>query len=142
VRWTPTQAAEGGGYPASAVIGAEHNIRSLARILCSDAFECLYPRLEDRDLLFFVANMRRSDAWAARPVDADGSTATPLFSQRAWDALRPLIGAEVEALPSLHPRGAHYAINVLDVADCLGLTHTKLTRNDVTCTCRTTPTTT
>src|SRR5271157_4194126 len=48
----------------------------------------------------------------------------PVFSQRAWDALRPLIQSAVEALPIIHPSGKpHYIINLLDVVDCLDLPH-------------------
>jgi hypothetical protein len=43
----------------------------------------------------------------------------PIFSERAWQVLSPLIGAEVEALPIAHPRGPHFAIHVLSIVDAL-----------------------
>jgi hypothetical protein len=43
----------------------------------------------------------------------------PVFSQRAWDALRPLIDPYVEALPLQQGRTTYYAINVTRVLDCL-----------------------
>ncbi|HEY2411489.1 MAG TPA: hypothetical protein VGI40_04575 [Pirellulaceae bacterium] len=39
-----------------------------------------------------------------------------MFSERAWKALEPLIGASVEALPIKHPsQKPYYAMNVLEV---------------------------
>ena len=43
----------------------------------------------------------------------------PVFSRRAWHALRPVIGLHVEALPIRHPAGGYFIINVLDLIDCL-----------------------
>ena len=43
----------------------------------------------------------------------------PIFSQKAWDALQPLISDAVEALPVTTPFGIYFAMNVLDVIDCL-----------------------
>jgi hypothetical protein len=44
----------------------------------------------------------------------------PIFSQRGWDVLRPLIGNVCEALPIRHPTGQpFYIINVLDIVDCI-----------------------
>jgi hypothetical protein len=44
----------------------------------------------------------------------------PIFSQRAWDVMHPLIAYCCEALPIKHPSGKpFYIINVLDMIDCL-----------------------
>lgn len=44
----------------------------------------------------------------------------PIFSQRAWDALCPLIGSRTEALAVKHLSGnPYYIINVLEKVDCL-----------------------
>lgn len=43
----------------------------------------------------------------------------PAFSQRALDALLPLLGDSVEALPLDCDRRKFYAIHVLDLVDCL-----------------------
>jgi hypothetical protein len=57
----------------------------------------------------------------------------PIFSQRAWDALHPLIGYCCEALPIRHPsRKPYYIINVMEIIDCLDEERSELTRNDVT----------
>ncbi len=53
----------------------------------------------------------------------------PVFSQRAWDGLRPLISTAVEALPIKHPSGEPYfAINVVAVVDALDLKKSKVVR--------------
>ena len=44
----------------------------------------------------------------------------PIFSERAWIGLQPLIEGAVEGLPIKHPSGDNYfAIHVLDVVDAL-----------------------
>jgi hypothetical protein len=55
----------------------------------------------------------------------------PVFSKRAWDALRPLLEPAVEALPLVHPSGEYVLINVLEQLDCLDETRSTLTRNEV-----------
>jgi hypothetical protein len=47
------------------------------------------------------------------------SMGPPILSQKAWAILRPLIGNTVEALPAITPFGIYFALNVLDVIDCL-----------------------
>jgi hypothetical protein len=119
----------------------------------SGRYEYVNARVEDRDLLFFSSGQPLSGTWVPVPVLLDHRLvdnvmeepqprkgdfpslygATPIFSERAWETLYPLVGGSVEALPLIHPSGEKYfAINVLDVVDCLDLTKTKLTRNDVT----------
>ncbi len=57
----------------------------------------------------------------------------PVMSQRAWDALRPLIGYCCEALPIIHPSGKpYYIIHVMDTIDALDEERSELTRNRVT----------
>jgi hypothetical protein len=43
----------------------------------------------------------------------------PIFSEHAWQVLQPLLGASVEALPLEFKGGSFFAINVLEVVDCL-----------------------
>lgn len=67
---------------------------------------------------------KRLDGWHPRQVkpietdlelgDAPGFT-IPVFSQKACDALMPLISNEVELLPLLCSKGAFYGINVIKV---------------------------
>jgi len=119
----------------------------------SDTFERIYARVEDRDLLFFSSAQPLSAKWIPLPVLPDDRLLenvmdepvpingdfpslygpTPVFSERAWESLYSLVNGSVEALPLIYPSGeTYFAINVLDVVDCLDLTKTKLTRNDVT----------
>ncbi|UOQ74802.1 imm11 family protein [Hymenobacter cellulosilyticus] len=48
-----------------------------------------------------------------------------VFSQRAVDALRPLLGTSVELLPYPTEIGTYYLVNVLDVGDYLDKNRTK-----------------
>lgn len=50
----------------------------------------------------------------------------PVFTERAWEALRPLVGPSVEALPLAGTAEPLYAIHVLDVADCLDHSRSKI----------------
>ena len=43
----------------------------------------------------------------------------PVLSQKAWSVLEPMIGDAVEALPVITPVGIYFALNVMDVVDCL-----------------------
>jgi hypothetical protein len=55
-----------------------------------------------------------------RPGDFPSwSSHIPVFSERAWRILEPLIETSVEALPLACAGGPFVAINVTDVADCL-----------------------
>ncbi len=57
----------------------------------------------------------------------------PVMSQRAWDALRPLIGYCCEALPIVHYTGdPYYIIHVMDILDALDEERSEYTRNGVT----------
>jgi hypothetical protein len=119
----------------------------------SDVYEYIYARVEDRELLYFSKAQPMLAIWKSIPVLPDERTldnsmndsipqkgdfpslyhSTPVFSQRAWKVLSPLISKSVEALPLIHPSGdTYFAINVIDVIDCLDLTKTKITTNEVT----------
>jgi hypothetical protein len=52
----------------------------------------------------------------------------PVLSSRAWQVLQSLIGGSVEALPLEHPTGIFYAINVLDLVDCLDYSRSQIER--------------
>lgn len=69
-------------------------------------------------------------AWAPLAIKIDQSMGgksdfpsmegIPVFSERAWRMLEPLIGRHVEALPIRHPKSdVFYAINVLEMVDAL-----------------------
>jgi len=54
----------------------------------------------------------------------------PIFSQRAWDALKPLIGYCCEALPIVHPSGnPFYIIHVMETIDCLDTNRSEFSLN-------------
>jgi hypothetical protein len=57
----------------------------------------------------------------------------PVFSERAWNILKPLVEIDVQILPLVHPTygSSYFAINVLTVLDCLDLERTELVRNEV-----------
>lgn len=53
----------------------------------------------------------------------------PVFSERAWEALSPVIGAWCEPLPILYPsKGRHYLVHVLKTLDCLDVERSKVFR--------------
>src|SRR4051812_42527176 len=75
-----------------------------------------------------------ADTWAAVPVQHDpvskgkwgdfpylsGHATVPVLTPQAWEALQPLIGPCVEALPlRCKGKGELFALNVLCVEDCL-----------------------
>lgn len=53
----------------------------------------------------------------------------PAFSQQAMDVLQPHLGNAIEALPLDCGRAKFYAINVLDVTDCLDERRSKIDRD-------------
>ncbi len=56
----------------------------------------------------------------------------PLLSERAWVALRQLIGFCCEALPIIHPSGRHYFIvHVMNTIDCLDVEASEVSRSEV-----------
>lgn len=57
----------------------------------------------------------------------------PVMSQRAWDALHPLIGYCCEPLPTIHPSGQpFYIIHVMETIDALDEERSGLWRNPAT----------
>ena len=53
--------------------------------------------------------------------------ALPVFSQRAWDVLSPLIGCHCEALAIVHPDGEPYfIIHVIETTDCVDLERSRI----------------
>lgn len=52
----------------------------------------------------------------------------PVFSEKAWEILRPLIVNDTEALPLIGPSGNYFAINVFRIVDCLDLSCAEVTR--------------
>ncbi len=71
------------------------------------------------------------------PVDGDFPSLCnfcriPLMSERAWIALRPLIGFCCEALPIIHPSGRPYFIvHVMNTIDCLDAEASEVSRSEV-----------
>lgn len=59
-------------------------------------------------------------------------TGVPAMSGRAWSTLCSLIDSRVEALPLVHDDGELYAVNVLDMIDCLDEERSELARNKAT----------
>lgn len=117
----------------------------------SDEYEHIYADENDRDVLYFNKCHSLIKDWKPRFILPDERLTdnsmnertpkkgdfpslyrpTPVFSQRAWDILSPLIATFVEPLPLIHPSGEiYFAINVLELVDCLNLTQSKVTRND------------
>lgn len=57
----------------------------------------------------------------------------PVMSERAWNALRPLIGYCCEALPIIHPTGkTYFIIHVMETIDALDVAKSDLARNATT----------
>lgn len=53
--------------------------------------------------------------------DLTALTWDPVFSERAWRVLAPMLGAHVEALPLSHKKWRYYAVHVLLHENCLDL---------------------
>lgn len=115
--------------------------------LLSDDYNAVgFPLSQSEELLELLRPPRPASArWRPEPLrifddcgrDGDFPSLVsynkiPVFSERAWRALCPLIGERVEALSLSHPQEPHYIINVLDVVDCLDVDRSKVTRNGVT----------
>jgi len=55
----------------------------------------------------------------------------PLMSERAWTALRPLIGYCCEALPIIHPSGeAYFIVHVMNTIDALDADASNVRRHE------------
>lgn len=105
-----------------------------------DAFDvALAPRAAAVPFRAFRGE-RIGDRW--KPVEADleaagrrgnflsFSTGVPIVDGKAWDALRPLIGAQVEALEMTLQGETIYALNVVTVLDCLDPERSEIERFD------------
>jgi uncharacterized protein DUF1629 len=56
----------------------------------------------------------------------------PVFSERAWQLLEPIVGASVEALPiRVYGSEGYYVINVLDTIDCIDLERSEHSYNEL-----------
>jgi hypothetical protein len=97
----------------------------------SDRFHAISVRPEDRDLVSFrackalgkkwrqvsvVPDYRKRVRWGDFPSLVCGA---PVMTLRAWEALKDLIGSQVEALPLQHPQEPLVVTNVLRRIDCL-----------------------
>jgi hypothetical protein len=51
----------------------------------------------------------------------------PVFSEKAWNTLGPLIENDAEALPLIGPNGSYFAINVFRIVECLDLSCAEVT---------------
>ena len=107
----------------------------------SDKYECISVAREHRRLLeAFCDGKSLTDTWKPIPVQVDSSVGgpgdfpsldchAPVFSERAWLALEPLVGNSAEALPLIYPRDRHYfVINVLDLVNCLDDARSEIVR--------------
>ena len=52
----------------------------------------------------------------------------PVFSEKAWNILSPLIMNDTEALPLIGPDGNYFAINVFRIVECLDLSRAEVTK--------------
>ncbi len=116
----------------------------------ADSFDSVMTFAQDHDRIISLHFQATSVAreWVALDVDADFDdqpgelgdfpslvdfNAIPIFSARAWEALKPLIGYCCEALPIKHPSGdPYFLINVLDIIDALDEKRSIVDRNSVT----------
>src|SRR5438045_3641668 len=104
-------------------------------IALSDEFESISIPGPVMEILALLDPIRRgvpcATGWRPIRVNVDATAggagdfpslqegAVPVFSERALDALGPLIQGRIEALPIVHPNGQYFLINVLDIVDCL-----------------------
>lgn len=54
----------------------------------------------------------------------------PIISEKARIVLEPLIANQVEILPLLHPKDKYFAINVINVIDCIDGSKAKFKLNE------------
>jgi hypothetical protein len=105
----------------------------------SDTFDSIMPvRSDDWDIFAEFDGRRLADSWkpvACRiyRVGRSGDFPSllnhvPVFSERAWQALEPLLRGYVEALPLETEEGRFLAINVLELLDCLDETRSEVER--------------
>lgn len=104
----------------------------------SDTFDSLIPADSNNWELFdkFQGD-RLADSWkpvsvkiieAKKAADFPSlANHVPVFSVRAWNLLKPLIGDVVEALPLKCTKREYYAINVLNLLDILDQSRSEIT---------------
>ncbi len=115
----------------------------------SDRYDSVRLVIEDDEPIVDLHYEERSVARSWKPIEVEGFDdnpgkdsdfpclnnycVIPIFSQRAWDVLEPLVGNRVEALPIKHPSGhSYYLINVMEIIDCLDEKRSKVVRNATT----------
>lgn len=115
----------------------------------SDEFDAVRLVMEDDEPVIGLHYESRSVAQTWSPVRVEGFndnpdvegdfpslnnySKIPVCSQRAWDALCPLIENCSEALPIIHPsENPFYIINVMEIIDCLDEEQSELVRNSAT----------
>lgn len=101
----------------------------------SDTYDSLLASREARQRLDEFGKPQ-AQSWEPLPVDVysvgrSGDFPSlrrdvPVFSEGAWQVLRPLIELSVEALPLIGTKDSYLAINVLDIADCLDHSRAKI----------------
>jgi hypothetical protein len=114
----------------------------------ADAFDGFQLRSSDRNIIS-IRNERGLIAESWRPIQVDscednpGSMGDfpslsdyrgiPIFSERAWSVLMPLIKSDVEALSITHSSGTPFLmIHVTAIIDALDLSRAIVTRNRTT----------
>lgn len=101
-------------------------------------YDTLVPiKKEDWDKLLFAGNSL-ADNWTPVPVmindeitpsDSPGlHPSAPIFSEHAVETLKNLINSSVEILPLRCRKGSYYAINVIEVLDCIDYADSKFQR--------------
>ena len=98
----------------------------------SNKYECISVARDQRGLLEAFCDCKSlADWWKPIPVQVDSSVCgpgdfpsldchAPVFSERAWVALSPLIGHAAQALPLIYPDDqVYFVLNVLELVDCL-----------------------
>jgi uncharacterized protein DUF1629 len=108
-----------------------------------DAVRLDYEKDHERVVHIFYSDARAAPEWSPvttfgfgdnRGIEADIPSLNdygqfPLMTERAWNALRPLIGYCCEALPIIHPNGKpHYLVHVMETIDCLDESRSELKR--------------
>ena len=109
----------------------------------SGAYESLETSPEYREVMHRLADCKPiADTWRPLPVQPRWMLGrrgdfpslqlhAPVFSERAWNELRPLIEFGVEALPLSYSSGTYFLIHVLDAVDCLDLSKTHFNVNEI-----------
>ncbi len=102
-----------------------------------DVYDCLrLKRRPDYDVLSEVAEQPAVQEWTPLKatfyrVGREGdfpylAGSTPAFSQRALEALSPLLDGMIEPLPLETPSGNYFAIHVLELLDALDLERSEI----------------